>query len=79
MLDEIIHNRITICKKCEYIPEIKINVRESKAFIKSICKCGNNYYDAVTFLDLFTDELPENEKAAIFQEKEFKFKNNKEF
>ena len=76
MFNEI-DKRITICRKCQQIPEIKINVRESKAYIKTICKCGNKYYDAVTFLVLFTDELSYNSKIIKYKEKEIFFKNNK--
>ena len=76
MFNEI-DKRITICTKCQQIPEIKINVRESKAYIKTICKCGNRYYDAVTFLALFTDELPSDSKAFKYKEKEIIFRNNK--
>ena len=73
-----INTRITICTKCQEIPFIKIYVKESKAYIKTICSCGNHYYDPVTFLYLFTDRFTNNNKqAAKFKEKEILYKNNK--
>ena len=73
-----INTRITICNKCNEIPFIKIYVKESKAYIKTICSCGNHYYDTITFLYLFTDKFINNNKqAAKFKEKEILYKNNK--
>ena len=73
-----INTRITICNKCNEIPFIKIYVKESKAYIKTICSCGNHYYDTITFLYLFTDKFINNNKqSAKFKEKEILYKNNK--